>query len=257
MSAVGLIGGLALLAAAGTDPAVQARDDLKLPREGWVSWQLPASAGARDWCCFEGVQPGLCQLDGPPQGYGSRDHTQMQALRVYARFAGGALEQLRAYGSTCPVSAKTAIADLGTPAPGASLRWLARQIEPRSVHSDDALAAVSVHADAAALELLSRSARSSASVENRSQALFWLSQRAAPESERIIGDVLRADRNAQVRQRAVFALSQLPAPRAFQALTAVLEDHQLRLEDRKRALFWLGQSEDVRAQAYLAKVLGG
>jgi len=58
-----------------------------------------------------------------------------------------------------------------------------------------------------------------------------------------------------VREQAVFALSRLPDERATQALIAAAEDRSLAREQRKRAVFWLSQSESSAALAYLDKVL--
>jgi HEAT repeat protein len=60
-----------------------------------------------------------------------------------------------------------------------------------------------------------------------------------------------------VREQAIFALSQLPDGRGTRALIATAEDRSLTREQRKRAVFWLAQSESDEAQAYLQKVLAG
>ena len=60
-----------------------------------------------------------------------------------------------------------------------------------------------------------------------------------------------------VREQAIFALSQLPDERATRALIAAAEDRSLSSEQRKRAVFWLAQSESEGAQTYLEKVLAG
>ncbi len=60
-----------------------------------------------------------------------------------------------------------------------------------------------------------------------------------------------------MREHAIFALSQLPDERATRALIAAAEDRSLSSEQRKRAVFWLAQSESQGAQTYLEKVLAG
>lgn len=91
----------------------------------------------------------------------------------------------------------------------------------------------------------------------RGQAWFWLAQTAAAESEQAIGAALRKDADHGVREQAVFALSQLPEDRGTRALIAVAEDRSLPAEQRKRAMFWLAQSDSPGAQAYLDKMLVG
>jgi hypothetical protein len=93
--------------------------------------------------------------------------------------------------------------------------------------------------------------------EVRAQAWFWLAQTEAPEAEAEISTALRNDTDDHVREQAIFALSQLPDERATRALVAVAEDKSLPPEHRKRAVFWLAQSESAGAQKYLDKVLAG
>ena len=93
--------------------------------------------------------------------------------------------------------------------------------------------------------------------EVRAQAWFWLAQTGASESEAAIAAALKKDQDDHVREKAIFALSQLPDERATRALVAVAEDRSLSHEQRKRAVFWLAQSESAGAQKYLEKVLAG
>jgi hypothetical protein len=93
--------------------------------------------------------------------------------------------------------------------------------------------------------------------EVRAQAWFWLAQTGASGSEEAIAAALRKDQDDRVREQAVFALSQLPDERATTALVAVAEDRSLSHEQRKRAVFWLAQSETDGAQKYLESVLVG
>jgi hypothetical protein len=93
--------------------------------------------------------------------------------------------------------------------------------------------------------------------EVRAQAWFWLAQTGAAESEGAITTALKKDSDDHVREQAIFALSQLPDERATRALIAAAEDKTLPYEQRKRALFWLGQSETDGAEKYLDKVLTG
>jgi hypothetical protein len=91
--------------------------------------------------------------------------------------------------------------------------------------------------------------------EVRAQAWFWLAQMGAPDAEKAIGAALRKDTDEDVREQAIFALSQLPDERATRALITAAEDQSLSREQRKRAVFWLSQSESDAAQKYLERVL--
>ena len=91
----------------------------------------------------------------------------------------------------------------------------------------------------------------------RAQAWFWLAHTGAPNAEDSIVAALKKDQNDHVREQAVFALSQLPDERATRALIATAENQALPREQRKRALFWLAQSDSAGAQNYLERVLAG
>jgi HEAT repeat protein len=91
----------------------------------------------------------------------------------------------------------------------------------------------------------------------RAQAWFWLAHTGAPNAEAPIIAAANKDADDHVREQAIFALSQLPDERAVPALIKAAEDRSLSREQRKRALFWLGQSESPAATAYIDKVLMG
>jgi hypothetical protein len=93
------------------------------------------------------------------------------------------------------------------------------------------------------------------STQVRSQAWFWLSQTKSPDAEAAINRAIRNDPDTSVRQQAVFALSQLPSDRALAALVSVAEDKSVAREDRKQAVFWIGQSKSDGAVKYLDRVL--
>lgn len=104
---------------------------------------------------------------------------------------------------------------------------------------------------------LIRAGNTDADGEVRAQAWFWLAHHGAPEAEQAIVAALRKDPDDNVREQAIAALAQLPDERATKALIAVTEDRSMSREQRKRALFWLAQSESTTALAYLDKVLLG
>ena len=91
--------------------------------------------------------------------------------------------------------------------------------------------------------------------EVRAQAWFWLAHTAAPEAESAIFTALRKETDADVRERAILALSRLPDERAAKALLTIAEDRSQSRELRKRAVFWLSQSDSDAALTYLEQVL--
>jgi hypothetical protein len=269
-----------------------------------------------------------CALDDDRGNTGTRDHATTDAVRVYARLAGGKVERVRAFSTTCAVKAATPIQELSNVAVDDSALWLvglAKQggsDSPRGGEfGENVLAALAMHRGDVAGDALSALARSDARPEMRKKAVFWLallrgtagadvtssvmfndkdsdvrkhaafaitqseSARATSDlirlgntdldgdvraqawfwlahtgvanSEEAIVAALRKDSDDQVREQAIFALSQLPEERATRSLISVAEDRSLTSEQRKRAVFWLAQSESVGAQKYLEKVLVG
>ncbi len=110
--------------------------------------------------------------------------------------------------------------------------------------------------DARAFAALARQGRDDASSRVRAQAWFWLAQTGASEAEALIVSALVSEPSRHVREQAVFALSQLPEPRNVAALVRIAEDRSRGREERKQALFWLGQSESGEALRYLDRLLG-
>ena len=89
----------------------------------------------------------------------------------------------------------------------------------------------------------------------RSQAVFWLGQAAGEAATRGLSDLVddrAADRD--VREQAVFALSQRPHEEGVPALIRIVRENP-DPELRKKAIFWLGQSDDPRALALFEELL--
>ncbi|MDQ3673524.1 MAG: HEAT repeat domain-containing protein [Gemmatimonadota bacterium] len=81
----------------------------------------------------------------------------------------------------------------------------------------------------------------------RTQAVFWIGQAAGEAATADLGALVvdnTVDR--EVREQAVFALSQRPRDQSIPALIKVARTNR-DPEIRKKAIFWLGQSDDPRA----------
>lgn len=299
--------------------------ELQLPKDGWVSWQVEAVEDSPAWCCWNSWDNGVadkaaCKLDGEHQGYGSNDKTHTDAVRVYARMAGGKVERLRAFAASCPVESRTPIQKLENVSTDDSARWLLGLVKTPSEDVDEnALGALAMHRGNFAFDALSSMAGAGSPEEMRKRSIFWLAMLRGTagadlttnamfndtssevrkhsafaitlsKSPRITSDLTKLgstdkegdvraqawfwlahtgaanveepiiaaakkDQDDNVREQAIFALSQLPDERATTALIKAAEDRTLSHEQRKRALFWLAQSESSGAAAYLDKVL--
>lgn len=116
-----------------------------------------------------------------------------------------------------------------------------------------ALMALVWHPAPRALQAVIAAARQDQRAKIRSQALFWLSQRAGQEAVAAITSAMD-DPELEVKKKAVFAISQLPKSEGVPLLIQTARTHANR-DVRKQAMFWLGQSEDPRAISFFEEVL--
>lgn len=89
----------------------------------------------------------------------------------------------------------------------------------------------------------------------RRSAVFWVGQAAGDAATRGLTDLVDdngADR--EVREQAVFALSQRPRDEGVPALIRIVRENR-DPELRRKAIFWLGQSEDPRALSLFEELL--
>lgn len=101
-------------------------------------------------------------------------------------------------------------------------------------------------------ERIKRVAVEDRDAEVRGHAYFSLSQTHAEDAGAWILGRLDAERNDHVREQAVFALSRLEDGTGW--LLKLLRSNR-DPETTRRALFWLGQSDDPRALAEIEKIL--
>lgn len=93
--------------------------------------------------------------------------------------------------------------------------------------------------------------------EARRQAVFWLSQAAGDSATKGLSEIAESDDvDRDVREHAVFALSQRPRDEGVPALIRIARSNR-DPEVRRKAIFWLGQSEDPRALALFEELILG
>jgi len=89
----------------------------------------------------------------------------------------------------------------------------------------------------------------------RRTAVFWLGQAAEQAATRGLDDLVAADTmDREIREAAVFALSQRPRQEGVPALIRIARTHR-DPHVRRKAIFWLGQSDDSRALALFEELL--
>src|SRR5437899_2116008 len=87
------------------------------------------------------------------------------------------------------------------------------------------------------------------------QAVFWLGQAAGDAATRGLTDLVDdSGVDREVKEQAVFALSQRPRDEGVPALIRIARTHR-DPEVRRKALFWLGESDDPRALALFGELL--
>lgn len=90
---------------------------------------------------------------------------------------------------------------------------------------------------------------------NRKDAVFWLSQAAGDAATVGLTELAEnEDEDREVRDQAVFALSQLPDDQGVPILIRLARSNK-DPKVRRKALFWLGQSDDPRALKLFEEIL--
>lgn len=232
---------------------------MSLPQSGWAKWQVAAVADAPDWCCpLESGKPRAlqqCDLDSGHTGY-SKDHdaAPVEQMQIYAHFKNGELTGIRAYGPSCPVVAKSEIADLGQIDNASSVDWLQTQIAPHSRVSGEVLAALAMHAGEQVDQVLNRVAEADPARESRNDALFWLGQVRGERGAALIEPFLSADPDPKIREHAAFAISQSGSPRRGDLLIRQAQSDGS-TQVRSQAWFWLAQIGEPRSESAIRAAL--
>ena len=177
-------------------------------------------------------------------------------VRVALSKRAGKITEMRVYvgGEWRASSTATDLGVVGTKDATTYLLGLARRDESRA--SEKAIFAA-ILADSVTIwpDLLTIAKNNEVTRKLRRSAVFWLGQAAGDAATRGLTDLVD-DKNAdrEVRETAVFALSQRPHDEGVPALIQVAKrnpDPDL----RRKAILWLGQSEDPRAISLFEELL--
>ncbi len=179
-------------------------------------------------------------------------------VRVSLRVAGGHVTSLHTYvGGRWRAATGAGVTDLGTVGVReAAAYFLALASKDSSAAAEHAVFPA-ILADSVTVwpDLLGIARDARVSRRTRRQAVFWLGQAAGEAATRGLADLVgdrAADRD--VREQAVFALSQRPRDEGVPALIRIARDNP-DPDLRKKAIFWLGQSDDPRALALFEELL--
>ena len=182
--------------------------------------------------------------------------TEPGPVRVSLRVRERTVVGLRTYvgGAWRPAERVT---DLGrVPAAAAARYFLALARRDGGRPARDAIFAAAL-ADSIRIwpDLLAMARNRDIRTDTRKQAVFWLGQAAEDAATASLDSLADAsDEDVEVREAAVFALSQRPRDEGIPALIRIARSHRdARL--RRRAMFWLAQSDDSRAIELFEEIL--
>ncbi len=236
-------------------------------REGTVRFSFAARPGVYgdgrnviSWDC----RNGRCrnqQVNGSYSDWDGDDWTSAcdsGPVRIALLKSAGTVIDLRTYvGGEWRSPAGSGVTDLGTAGAREAAAYLLALAERDSGRAAERAILPATLADSTTIwpDLLriARDARISRKV--RRSAVFWLGQAAGDAATRGLSDLVddrAADR--EVRETAVFALSQRPREEGVPALIRIAKENR-DPELRRKAIFWLGQSDDPRALALFEDLL--
>ena len=249
----------------------------------WIGYAVPVADRDRVMCCFNsgttfvngvvsgnGTCCGACTLEGSSgtnissrtEGASPTGPVKLEAgdqMVVLFRIENRRVDRIRVFSQDCRIDAGgRPVTWLEGVRPAESVALLESLIgsdaDGKSRISNAAVMAISLHAEPSALDTLLRIARTHAEARARSEALFWLAQRAGDKVAAAIRDRVDQDPDTDVKKKGVFALSQLPRDEGVPLLIQVARSNR-NTEVRKQAMFWLGQSKDPRAVEFFAEIL--
>jgi hypothetical protein len=191
---------------------------------------------------------------------GDRDDWNMPCdsgpVRVALTKRSGSITDLRVYVGG-EWRSTTSATDLGTVGAREAAAYLLSLASRDNTRAAEKAILPAVLADSATVwpDLLKIARRNDVSRKVRRSAVFWLGQAAGDAATRGLTDLVD-DQGAdhEVRETAVFALSQRPKDEGVPALIRIARENR-DPELRRKAIFWLGQSEDPRALSLFEELL--
>jgi HEAT repeat protein len=248
----------------------------------WMGYSVPV-LGEHQMCCWNSVDSyrnsggccGGCRLEGSNEvTYNNSDESRGVKLEgpynmmVLFRVSGKSVEKIRTFSEDCSIDAgRLTVYWLTGVKPAESVALLASYVRaggPGTIDSDDdkpsrrradaAIAAIALHADAAADAALEGFITPAQSEWLRGQTAFWLGSARGRRGYEILKRMVRDDPSDRVRDKVVFALSVSKVPESVDTMITVAHDDRS-THVRGQALFWLAQKAGKKAvQAITAAI---
>ena len=248
----------AVILGAAVTPPVQAQIRA-MKGDGWHTWRVPAVASAPEMCCYSWSSGTVtrrgCNLDSRHGGFStSADGEQPgNELQMYAKLDDGEIAELRALSSSCSVTSREVITDLGPVTTAESLDWLEPLVEPDGDFATEALAAVAVHQGERAGDILLNTANGD-DESNREDAVFWMAQVRFQTMGDVVREFVFDDPDPDMREHAAFAYSQSTASDIAEVLIRQGRS-DVDGEVRTHAWFWLAQSEAPESEQEILRAI--
>lgn len=158
-----------------------ARAELQdLRADGWHVWKVAASGSASQICCYSWQGGGSrrcgCDLDGRREGFKTTDDVVSNSgdLRIYVRTEGGKVRDIKPLSAGCPVTSESELLDLDPVSARESIEWLSSRVRSGSRLADNAILAISLHADGGVDRLIRFVEDRTMDKDLRETTLFWL-----------------------------------------------------------------------------------
>lgn len=115
--------------------------------------------------------------------------------------------------------------------------------------------ALAVNQTDVAADLLFSIAESDPDKQQRTDAMFWLSQEYPVPAEKWLTQIIETETDETVLEQAVFAISQLPDDSGDRILLSLAADPRVASGVRRQAIFWLANSDSDSSIAALTELL--
>ncbi len=224
--------------------------------------EVRISFAAREGICGDGAtfirdlnRDNHVTMSGDWRDWRSRP-CQEGPVRIRFRVTGGEVRSVRTVvGGTWKPSDER-VTDLGPIGAAEAARGLLTMARKSSGKGNDLIFPATL-ADSVILwpDLLELARDRQVETSSRKNAVFWLSQAAGDKAAAGLEEIVTDEGDdRQVREHAVFAVSQLPKDQGVPILLRVARSNP-NPGVRRKAMFWLGQSDDPRALALFEDIL--
>lgn len=221
----------------------------------WIGYEVSAVPGSHfsmcagedstkeDGCC------GVYRLEAENNNYRSSDgdHGTETSIAILARIDKGAVDKIRFIGTTCQLDAGglpfTWLSDVKADDSVAWLSTLATADDKR--HSDQALAAIAMHATPKATAALESFASSTNPLWLREKGAFWLGAGRGHDGYLALKK-LASDPDPEFRKKLSFDLFVSHDPAAVDDLIGMAKSDK-DIGVREQAIFWVGQKAGKKA----------